>query len=302
MDWDRPQPRPPFHPLRARLAGQPADTALHEDAPEHLAIALRRWLDEAEDHDLNSQPALTTRVCLQLGLATPYPVRGQRNGLSSMMHVDVIELVDAALGQLDPSVTLHGDPLQYPEGSNGEHARLLLQRLNHILDLGRSAFRVAENGSQLEPKVDPTVTALFEQTTAATSATAADLLRAAWSAIYSRAPDPTGAYRQAVRAVEEIACPLVLPADEVATLGKVAASLRQSGHRWRFVLCDRDGADSVEPLVGMLERLWTGQVSRHGGGKNSRDQTAEEAQAAVHLAATIVQLLGAGTLIRRSAP
>jgi hypothetical protein len=49
----------------------------------------------------------------------------------------------------------------------------------------------------------------------------------------------------------------------------------------------------------MLNRLWTGQVSRHGGGKNSRDQTPEEARAAVHLAATLVQLLSSGALTRR---
>ena len=45
-----------------------------------------------------------------------------------------------------------------------------------------------------------------------------------------------------------------------------------------------------------------GQVSRHGGGQRSRDQTSEEAQAAVHLAATLVHLLGAGALTRRSTP
>lgn len=69
------------------------------------------------------------------------------------------------------------------------------------------------------------------------------------------------------------------------------------------MLVDTDGADTVEPLVAMLERLWTGQVSWHGGGKNSRDQTQAEAEAAVHhLAATLVQLLASEALTRRATP
>jgi len=68
------------------------------------------------------------------------------------------------------------------------------------------------------------------------------------------------------------------------------------------VLVDKDGADAVDPLVVMLDRLWTGQVSRHGGGRNSRDQTQAEAEAAVHLAATLVQLLTSGALTHRNTP
>lgn len=66
------------------------------------------------------------------------------------------------------------------------------------------------------------------------------------------------------------------------------------------MLVDKDGADAVDPLVVMLDRLWTGQVSRHGGGRNSRDQT--QAEAAVHLAATLVQLLTSGALTHRNTP
>jgi hypothetical protein len=291
-DSTRPAPRAPFNSLRSRLAGQPPELALHDDAPTHLDSALRQWLTEAEAADRNHQPPLGIRVCLRLGLSGP------RQGLASVYPADVLNLVDATLDQLDPSVTLHGDILQYPEGSNGENMRLLLQRLDHILDLGRSAYRVAEPGRQLEPRVDPTVTAAFEHTLTETDPTAADLLSDAWSKVHTRQPDPTNGYRQAIRAVEEVVCPLVLPKED-ATLGKVIAHLRQGGHKWRFTLVDTTGADTAEPLIIMMDRLWTGQVSRHGGGKNSRDQTQAEAEAAVHLAATLVQLLSTGALTRR---
>jgi hypothetical protein len=96
----------------------------------------------------------------------------------------------------------------------------------------------------------------------------------------------------------------VLPAsaqNDTATLGTVVRHLRDGGHKWRFTLVDRDGASTVDPLLAMLDRLWTGQVSRHGGGQRSRDQTPAEAQAAVHLAATLVQLLSTGMELGGSA-
>ena len=52
-----------------------------------------------------------------------------------------------------------------------------------------------------------------------------------------------------------------------------------------------DGGDgSVGPLVEMLERLWRGNVCRHGG-LVYRDQTLDEARAALQLAVTCVQWL-----------
>ena len=62
-----------------------------------------------------------------------------------------------------------------------------------------------------------------------------------------------------------------------------------------------DGGDgSVGPLVEMLERLWRGNVCRHGG-RVYRDQTLAEARAAVQLAVTCVQWLSTGVLRHRPA-
>lgn len=177
-----------------------------------------------------------------------------------------------------------------------------LERLSEALIDARMAVAIADNRRQLVDRIDATVTAAAEQTAASADPVAAKLLRDAWRRVYGLHPDPTTAYRQAVRAVEEVLCPQILPRDGQRTLGKAIAHLREGGHKWRFVLVDKDGADTVEPLVAMLDRLWTGQVSRHGGGKNSRDQTPSEAEAAVHLAATLVQLLSTDGLSRRSIP
>jgi hypothetical protein len=92
----------------------------------------------------------------------------------------------------------------------------------------------------------------------------------------------------------------VLPRSPKPTLGMVLAHLRDGADQWSFVLLDRDGTDDVAPLVAVLRRLWEGQHARHGGGPEGyRPQTQAEAEAAVHLAVTVVQWISSGALTRR---
>lgn len=302
-------PRPRFQRLRDRLAGRPADTTLRRDIPEPLAPVLRHWIRLASQHDSDAPQ----RVALRLGLPPVPGGRGQFSFLDALCNVttdpDLLDVIDALLA-------VHRAPSwardrRYGQSLSGEAASLaqiaenyadLVGNLINSLEDAGSAYTVASDVRSLVERVDPTVAAAVEQTVTAAAPTAGTLLRDAWERTYGLHPDPTAAYHAAVRAVEEIACPLVLPADGAGTLGKVIAHLRQGGHKWSFTLVDRDGADTVGPLVVMLDRLWTGQVSRHGGGKNSGEQSHAEAAAAVHLAATLVQLLGAGALVRRATP
>ena len=115
-----------------------------------------------------------------------------------------------------------------------------------------------------------------------------------------RCTRPNSAYRDAVRAVEALALPAGAPEQPQA---HPRHRHRPPPRRWpEVVICARRQGRQRRPgpLAAIMERLWTGQVSRHGGGQNSREQTPEEAQAAVHLAAAIVQLLATGALGRRS--
>ena len=300
-------PRPRFQRLHDRLAGRPADTTLRRDIPDPLAPVLRHWVRLASQHD----DEVPQRVALRLGLS---PIPGgqpdQFSFLDALCNVstdpDLLDVVDAVLAvHRAPSwarVRTRGTRLPSDDAARAQvadnYAQLIANLINALEDAG-SAYTVAADNRSLVERVDPTVAAGVEQTIAAAAPTAGTLLRDAWNRTYGLHPDPTAAYHAAVRAVEEVACPLVLPADGAGTLGKVIGNLRQGGHKWSFVLVDRDGADTVEPLVAMLDRLWTGQISRHGGGKNSGDQSQAEAAASVHLAATLVQLLGAGALTRQ---
>jgi hypothetical protein len=61
-------------------------------------------------------------------------------------------------------------------------------------------------------------------------------LMTGWSKIASRFPDPSGAYREAVRGVEAAAKPVVTPNDDLATLGKMIRAIEGAPGKWTFVL------------------------------------------------------------------
>nr|WP_296076303.1 hypothetical protein [uncultured Actinoplanes sp.] len=130
--------------------------------------------------------------------------------------------------------------------------------------------------------------------------TAADHLREAWDHAYGRDPNPDTAYREAVLAVEAALVPLTLPTNPRARLGLARDHLRDAIRKWELVLPGKDALPtSVGVLVSMLTALEEGQRSRHAGTPTARRQTLEESQAAVHLAATIVQWISSGVLVRK---
>lgn len=162
-----------------------------------------------------------------------------------------------------------------------------VEKLEQLLRDGSSVYMVWwETPLRLVRRVDPTVQTLTGQ-----ALCEADPDRSGsptGCVVGGRRPavDPDGAYRDAVRAVDDdIARPLVLPDDPGATLSKVNAHLRQAKHKVGAGPAPGQWVGDA-PLLAMLERLWEGQVSRHGGGPRSRDQTLEETRAAAPMAGT----------------
>jgi hypothetical protein len=117
-------------------------------------------------------------------------------------------------------------------------------------------------------------------------------LGAAWDKVYGRSPDASGAYREAVRAVEAVAKPVVTAADPAATLGKVIKAMTDKPAKWTADL------GSVDVVADMMGQLWTSQLDRHG----TDDETvplsvsAAKAEAALHLAVTLVHLFQSGAV------
>jgi hypothetical protein len=103
-----------------------------------------------------------------------------------------------------------------------------------------------------------------------------------------------------VRAVEAALRPVVSPRNGQATLGTLIRDLRSQSAVWELALVDKAGnPGSCLPLVDMMDQLWVGQRSRHGGGDSSRDQFQEEAEAAVHLGVLLVQWATQGVLRKK---
>jgi hypothetical protein len=170
----------------------------------------------------------------------------------------------------------------------------LANDLEHILSQGGSAWRVSASRDSLERRVSAEAAArAAELTTGGTRA--GDHLRNAWHSTYGRSPNPSEAYREAVKAVEAAAIPIVCPNDQVATLGKMLGQMRATQDKWRIALKPMQGT-AVADLLGMLELLWTAQLDRHGTADPEAPLSVSqgEAEAAVHLALTLVHWFQAG--------
>jgi hypothetical protein len=176
----------------------------------------------------------------------------------------------------------------------------MLTELDELLTQGGAGWRVNAKQTGLERRVNPAVTTTVAATIRIAGDEAADHLNSAWTAAYGRNLDPDKAYDEAVLAVEALACPLVCPNNPRRTLGTVIADLGNQTTRWELAIGDSTGQPAgTHHLTGMLTLLWQGQ-SRHAGSPNSRRQTQSEAEAAVHLAATLVQWLSTGVVRRRT--
>jgi hypothetical protein len=265
---------PAWAPLSRRLAGVGPDDTVHDGIPRYLRGALDDWVYECYPDDTYQWTQLENTLKFRLRLdELPRPPQ--------LDDEQILDLVDALLAwELQPQ-------------------HLAVQNLDELLTAGGAGWRINANRNGLERRVDATVTAAVAATVRSVAGDAADHLRTAWDTAYGRNPDPDKAYDEAVLAVEAVACPLVCPTNPRRTLGTVIADLGNQHAQWALAVGDATGQPAGPGrLVEMLKLLWQGQ-SRHAGSPNSRRQTQAESEAAVHLAAALVQWLTSGVLYRR---
>jgi hypothetical protein len=117
-------------------------------------------------------------------------------------------------------------------------------------------------------------------------------LAEAWEAAFGISPNPSQAYRLAVKAVEAASARVVIPKDPDPSLGKVIGRIMQSGlFRLPHLREEPNGVTSHDVLLYNLKQLWWGQHDRHDGLETSTlpdDVTQDEAESAVMLAVTLV--------------
>ena len=179
--------------------------------------------------------------------------------------------------------------------SNGQALRAQLEAL---LLAGGSEWKVGVRDGLigLEKRVPQGVSDAAESIMTS-SGSAGALLSEAWHAAFGRGPDAEEAYEKAIKAVEEAGASVVSPKNAKASLGTMARDMENQGN-WSLPLGDDSKHPAISVAYMMVQSLWAGQESRHGG-NGYRKPTQDEAEAAVLLAVPLVQWFTSGLLARR---
>ncbi len=219
---------------------------------------------------------------------------------------DLWDVVDALLFLLctEPPAPERQPIVAWFSGA-ARRTRRIVEPLNRLLVESRSVYEVAPDRRGLRRRMEAGLSEALD--TAADAAESGgypaarrslDRARDKLMAVHA---DPSGAYVDAIRAVEAVACPLFLPRDQLPTLGKVRDHLRNADAAYAYVLTDKSGKPGdTGGVVAMLTDLWEGHSDRHAGGPREVPVSQEAAEAALTIATALVTLLSKGAVQRRT--
>lgn len=270
-----------YPPLPVRDAGPEAEKKWaepQEGISPWLRPSLLAWLKSAmELMTVNSREVDDRVLALQRRARLPLDEDLLRRNSVHALENCVVRNPDHFLAAVDCSVQMIA-----PMASS----------LKAALQEAGSVFTVELDGegtNYLARRISPVVAELVQRAAAADDR-AGHHLRDSWRLVYGRETEPSGAFREAIRAVEAVACPVVCPNNDKATLGTVIADLRSGPSKFALVLEPNDGSSAIERARHMCELLWKSQLDRHGTGDPEAplNVSLEEAETALHLAATLV--------------
>lgn len=294
-----------WRPLGNRLGTRPVDyDALHEGVPDHLRESLMAWVLARVGPDVVSTMQRMQRVLRLQGVGTQGPevaMQGLRNVVRASDDV-YLEIVDYLLHVQEETYLAHNNPDDWSTYSEDIKLKMLVSAkdLHFILNEAGSAYAMDFGPPwQIVRRVDPTTRAAADNTISSGSL-ASRPLASAWAAAFRRDPDYTTAYKDAVLAVEAVACPLFIRNDSEPTLGKAIKHLSDTMDRWTVAGLDSKRTPSATTLLNMLQTVWQNH-DRHVslGGQPPEPVPQEEAEAVVFLAITLVQWFERGFVTRR---
>lgn len=268
-----------WQPLSVRTGTKPS-LVLLEGIPEHLLYPVKQWLKvEFGWHDTTGMRD------------------GIMSGLVGALRIPVYEsyetggISDQIFSAIEGDEDLYLDALDYIlHLTSGRRAGTLKE----ILESGGSAWTVNSQGMGLEKRVSVAAKSAMESATAS-SDTFSKEIQEAWDQAFGRTPDPSDAWDHAIKAVEEVLIPIVLPKIPKPNLGGVAGELEASSTKWRLELTSSGKNNAVDTLSNMLRLIWP-NPDRHGGGQARRTPSQREAESAVHLAISIIEMCRNGRL------
>jgi hypothetical protein len=278
-----------FVPLSKREQPDPSFSEPREGVPDYLWQPLIEWLAEIVRGGRGVPDAewlLRLQTSLEVSLRWDTPPHAF-DSLITQMSADrplALDVFDYALNDL-------GEISE----TTGSYTVNRVTTLMNILTRGGSAWGVAIGEDQRAGLVRRLVGPVREsiEQLRGPHERAHHYLTEAWRKIFGRNPDPTDGWHEAVRAVEVVACPAVIPNDTRGTLGKVIAAIDASPSRWTFAL------GPPEIVSGMARGVWLSEL-RHGSADESAplEATPEQAATAFHLALALVQIFASGYVIR----
>lgn len=278
-------PRPPLSVRNDPEASRRYE-ALADGIPPWMLSSAKAWV-KSFFHDESGWARAQPIRGLEQHLRTQFEWNGSNDPAraNSAGH-HVLSLVEGGRGL---------DILDYCAGLC-EYNKQRLSLLEGLLDSSGSAWTTGldDDGQPcLERRVDPTVEDAARSEIKREGNSSA-YLRNAWHHAYGRDPDPSTSYRDAIRAVEAAARPVVSPNDGLATLGKMIAALRDRPEKWVVEI------GTVETIRYMMATVWQNQHDRHGTDDESKpvNVSRAEAEAAVQLAVPLVHFFRTGVIQR----
>ena len=247
-----------------------------DGVPDFLWQYAMRWIENALNDDASIACGLSIDLRLERAgnyldfQGANYAVRSclEETGHNQTAALDVIDwLLNHSYG--------HADALEF-----------ILKSAGHVL-------RVSPDGNRLVERIDPTLWNEYEQVTQLDDK-ASQYMREAWIFAFGREPNLSDAWHRAVKAIEVLLKPIVSPADDNATLGKMIGALRQAPDKWKCKLPDREYKTNgktnvktgIEVFIDALATIGY-QPDRHGSDQ-PQDVDETTARSVLFLATTVV--------------
>lgn len=238
-----------WQPLSVRRGKREPDGP-YEGMPAHLRHAAGEWLRGQFGWFSSGGMRNTLMADVAMGLRIPVRNTHVAGGISNQIFAAIEQDDDLYLDCLDIALHLN-------RGSNSEG-------LARALQAGGSVWTVRDGRRGLERRVTEATADSYSAAIAAGDAVANEL-REAWSAVYGRHPNPSDAWDHAIKAIEDLLIPIVVPKVNKANLGTVAGEIRAHPDRWSFGVPPNGGRITVRRLKvssATSGRILTGTAAR----------------------------------------
>ena len=258
--------------------GSRDESGPHEGVPPHLVAHLIGWIRQALNSRQTGYPEERLVALVVVRLEVPVPINSDKHQQVNVLLHEAANDPELLLDCLDLLLNLE-------RGS--------ADRLSMDLRLGGSVWTVAGDGKSLERRVSDEERAAT-QAVVEPSDVVANEIATAWASAFGVRPDPSDAWDHAIKALEALLIPVVVPNQTNATLGHVVGAIKTDSSRWTIDLQTNGDLTDGQTLLGLLQLVWA-NPDRHANA-NQRTPSLAEAEKIVKVAVLIIGLCRNGQL------